>query len=703
MTAFLDAKQWLRGLIRAILKPRPRVSLVEWVNANVRVPEESGGPFPGPLRTGRFPLLEGIFDLAQRRGVHYLTLCASARVGKTLISICFALYWIAEKFGHVVWLEPSGVSAKKFVRTELEAFLRQCPPVWALAIVTRTAWTTLWKTFRGKILRLIASGAEADLHGFNAELFIGNELDRCRRSIERDAASYDKVEARTILFEDTRLILLNSTPGDGGELSPIWLKFLAGSQHWPYLPCPHCTAARARKRRKGTRKPIPVFTPPAPADCAPGWSRLSYDPDLAGWQRLTFTSQKKLVPFDARLRAFPADTPREKWREETTGRFKFDQFAIMGTRPRIDDPTQTEAVRVGWDLDAVHRGTTYECAHCKQPIEWIDLKWMLPRYRLVAHHPHAPADRISVHLWAALSPFMRWGTIAKEFLEAKGNLGALIKWTNMTCGLPFTRARTAIKEDDLDRVIARTPVRYVRGQIPMEAEELSMTVDCQGEQFWFCIRAWGILWDHPEQPAWSALVDWGEAVSWNQILELCGLLADRTGRLRRFKFGASGGERQYMVTRGLVDSGFEAETNKKVYEFCLANAEVFTPYKGGDQSKTRGNTIRLTPIMDDAIDLCWAWSDYFAADLYYSCVRDGVNGVGDAVQWWLPADLDKDYRTQLCAERQVEENQRLVWKAFGDNHLGDCEKMQRVLSGTIEEMLDEIRAERAAGAAKKEA
>lgn len=684
---FLDARTWLRGLIRATIKPRPRTRIVDWIDANVVIPEESGSTNPGKMRTGRFPVFRGLCDLAQQRGVHYFTFCASARVGKTLFSICLVLYWIAERFGHVVWLDPTRKSAVKFVRSELESFLLQCKPVRAIAVITKKLWTTLEKSFRGKLLRLVASGAEADLHGFQAELAVINEADRCRHAIDRDSASEDKIIARTRQFAATRLILRNSTPGEGGELSPIWQQFLKGSQHYCYVPCPCCTerAAAAGQAREWE------------GDLPTGWSPLTREGTLAGWQRLSFFVDKKLVPFDADLRplvdAAGKLLPREQWREETTGAVSFEKFAIMEERRRLDDPTQTEMVRVGWLLDEVETGATYRCAHCQADLEWVELAWMLPRYRWVAHNPFASRDHISAHLSALYSPFEFWGIIAKEFLEAKGNLGALLKVWNLSFGLPLTRSRTAIKEDDLDRCIARCPVRYVQGQIPLEAEVLTGTVDCQGEQFWFTIRAWGVLWDHPELPTWSALVDWGEAVSWRQILELFGLCEDSNGHVRRFTFTRPDGTvREYCVTRALVDSGFEAETNKKVYEFCLQNSDVFSPYKGGDQSKTRGNTIRPTPIMDDQLDLIWAWSDYFAADLYYTCIRDGVTVAGP-VHWWLPTNIDRHYREQLTNERQVEENGKVIWKAFGPNHLGDDEKMQRVLEGPVEEDLDDARDE----------
>ncbi len=672
-----------------------------WLDLFVRIP--SGGPQPGQMRTARFPIFRGLFDLAQQRGVHFLTVCSSARAGKTLFSICIVLYWISEKFGWVVWLDPTRNSARKFVRDELDEFLLECRPVRALAIITKKTWTTLEKCFRGKRFRIIGSGAEADLHGFNAELAIINEFDACRSSTEGDAASSDKIEARTKLFAPTRLIVRNSTP-QKGEFGPIWTKFLTGTQHHCYVPCPSCSDAHAR-----TIKDV-VFEEPADEDCKPGWSAKSYDPRLAGWQRFTFFTEKKSVPFDENLEPLTDKNgclkPRHEWREEVTGQANFEKFGIHEERPKINDPTQTERVRVGWNLKGVRRGTTYQCAWCKKEIEQIDLGWMLARYRWMAHNPEqsvasddddvredlSPEEHISAHVWSWYSPFENWGVIAAEFLQAKGNLAGLIKFCVYTLGRPFIREGTAVKEDDLDRAVGRCPARYVKGQLPLEPEILALTADRQGAERWFAIRAYGILWDHPEWPTWSALVDWGEIASDEQIAEKAGLAPDAEGHHRRFVFQRDDGTaREYAVTAGLYDCGFEQQP---VWDYCLTQSAWLSPSKGGDESKTGGNPIRITEVMDKALDLIWYWSALFTADLYYNCILHGA-AHGETVHWWLPTNIDADYRRQLTDEYQGEENGKRKWLSrTKTNHLGDCEKLQRVLAPTIEETLDKIREER---------
>lgn len=228
-----------------------------------------------------------------------------------------------------------------------------------------------------------------------------------------------------------------------------------------------------------------------------------------------------------------------------------------------------------------------------------------------------------------------------------------------------------------------------------------MTIDKQGSQLWYLIRARGVLWDHADRPSWSALIDWGEAASWDHALEIAGLKADAQGRLRRFTWQKPDGTvREYHVAIGLVDSGFEPE---QVYDFCLKQTDIFDAYKGGDLSRTGGAKTRITKVLNGALDLWWCWSDFFASRLYYDCIKYGV-AFGETVHWWLPTNIDEDYRKQLCDEYQGEENGKRKWLTRRKwNHLGDDEKMQCVLDDPCEELLDSVRAQRAALEAEAEA
>lgn len=720
---YANAFLFVRTIVRAALRPRPLQRIWQWIDEHVIIPIETGSPNHGPLKTTRFPIMRGLYDLAQNPRVHFFLLCKSARVGGTLFCLTLVMHKIATRAGAILWLDPTRRTALKFSRSELNPFLLACAATRSLAIFSKTTWTSLEKQFRACWLRLVGSGSAAELGGFQAEMVVRNERDKLRVEIARESTAADLAEARTKQFRETRLILDNSTPTI--DSADTWQEFLRGSQHYCYFPCPHCSLDRSRSSQQSDQSSqsesgrelgetagsaAASDLSPATKDCIAGnrelhagdpvlqdgewpvgWSEQSRTRVFAGWQRLTFFPEQREVPFDLDLNPLPPGQTRE----EKTGRVKFEQFAKWEERPIAGEPDKTERVKVGYDLEAVEQGATYQCAHCSRDIEHASLNDMLAGYRWVALNPKAPVDRISAHLSALLSPWETWGQLAKKFLMARGSVKRLHDFYNSDLGLPFVRYATNIKDSDLDLVVKRCPRPYVLRTIPFEPICLTMAVDVQGMCYWWSIRAHGILWDHPEQPSWSALIDYGQCVAWDQIEELAGIKPMPGGKLNQYFFrGADGKLASHTVSAGLVDSGFDAQEGKNVYEFCERNAAIFSPSKGGGGHQLQQSHVRASPVHNGKLELLWYLDDYFKQQLYYHCIKEGKDQF-----WWLPTNLESDYRAQLTAERTVEQHGRLKWIVEGEqgNHLGDTEKMHEVLRTTvIEEILDQHRAARAA-------
>lgn len=625
-----------RRVCASALQVRPVQAMWQWIDDHVIIPQIIGSTNPGPLDSSLLPFWRGVWDLFWRRRVHYVTLCCSARVGKTLFSICCALHKIDVWPGPILWVDPTRKTAVRFSRNEFQPHILECKPVAAKAIMDKVHWTTLEMHFLGCVLGIVGGGSAADLAGRQAELIVINESDKIKHDVKAEAPAQELAIVRSKQFRHTRKILENSTPTT--EWGRIWTRFRQGSQHYIYLPCPHC----------------------------------------GHMQRLTFFSEEKEVPFDDAGKPLP---PGEK-RTEKTGRFKFEHLKGEGG---------------SYDMQRIERETVYECAACQAEIDQNHQAWMLRRYQLRSHNAKAPADDISVHVWAAYSPFEGWGLLAKKFLLSRGSAAKMHDFFNSDLGLPFVRRATDIKLDDIDAVIARSPEYHLR-QLPRAPELLTMTVDVQGDGFWWTIRAWGIAWDMTDWPTWSALIDYGAAVSWAQIEEIAGITADRDGRVNGYTWtDDEGTAHTYHVWAGLVDSGFEAQQNKKVYHFTLRNADVFSPSKGGGWQHLRGMDTRLAPVDNDQQDLVWYYDDGFKQQLYYQCIKE------HRVLWWLPRNTGADYKAQLTAERTEERQQpdgstKLVWIVEGEagNHLGDTEKMHEVLREKIEDLFEGLREKRRA-------
>lgn len=622
-----------RNGLRAAFAPSPKQSMWEWADENVVVPLTVGSTNPGQLDTGLNPVMRGLSDLMNRPKTRFFTLCKSARTGGTLLSILKGLYKMSTKPGPILWMDPSRKTAARFSRSELQPFMKECPPVAKQIRDNKTDWTTLEMRLRTCEVGVVGSGSAADLAGRQAELVVINEKDKIPTDLSAEAGPADLAIVRSKQFWRTRLILQNSTPTL--EYKDTWQDFLKGSQHYCYIPCPHCKVK----------------------------------------QRLTFSPEEKSVPFDMDGNPLPAGETRL----EKTGKFFFEHCRTG------------EGEHAGWDYDKVERDTKYQCAHCHGLIEHTDLMWMLDyksgRQEWRSHNPAAPEDVVSAHIWAAYSPFEQWGFIAKKFLLSKSSASKLHDFYNSDLGLPFRRNASSITESDLDHIIKASP-DYQLGQLPFKPEYLTMKVDVQSDCMWWVIRAFGICRDLPGKPIVTALIDYGQEFSWQDI-------KDRS--LAEYIWPATGDAFEVYV--GLVDSGFEAQKGKAVYEFCLHNANTFNPSKGSDRSKLRGKSVTqwTQELKTGGKVAVVAYDDeHFKQNLYYDCIKTRRS------LWWLPRDIGLDYRAQLTAERTEEVKllngtMGLKWIVVGPqgNHLADCEKGIEVLREIGENDLDLLREEAA--------
>lgn len=626
-----------------IFQPRPVQRVWQWLDEHVSIPEIVGSPNPGPLKTSRFHFWRLVWDLYWRKRTRFLTIQASARIGKTFFCLCCVLHKIATWPGPIGWLDPTRFTARRFSRTELQPHIMECPPVISLAIIDRTHWTLNEMFFQGSKLNLLGSGSAADTTGFQAELVVINESNKCKHDIHAEAGIHDIMIGRSKTFRRSRKVLEVSTPTD--NRGRITLRHAEGSQHHGYFPCPHC------------RRP----------------------------QRITFWPEEKEVPWPEKNPRFDADGfPIPKTPASHTASAVYETsiektMAITFAHCRREDGS--------FDLEKVDRETGYQCGYCQKFIPATKMNWMMRHCTLRAHNTKAFDDHISVHAWAGFSPFEHPGAIARKFLDARGSIARMHSLFNDDLGLPFVRHATEIKDGDLDIVIKASP-DYALRTLPRRPVLLTMTVDVQGECFWWSVRGWGLIEEIPDIPIWSALVDYGSAVSWDQIEELAGIKADPDGRWNEYRFA----DEAFRVTAGLIDSGFEAQRNKKVYEFCVRNSHVFSPSKGGGWQQLRGMTIRTSAVFDDQLELLWYEDAALKQQLYYHCIKERKEN------WWLPRDICRVYRAQLIAEHTEERKQpdgstKLEWVVSGPdgNHLADTEKMHEVLRPVIEPKLQEIR------------
>lgn len=225
----------------AVLDPPPPVDYLGWAVDNV-VFSERETSFPGPYNARMFPLATEILRaLGADDPCRIVTLSCSAQVGKTVIATIFTLGSMAMDPGDLLYVHPTEDNARRWSKTKLAPLLR--------------ATTCLASMFPQRsrdaldsvLYKERADGAGAILiSGANSPASLS--MVSMRRQVQDDLAKWTTNEAgdpeaqadsRSLSYEFAK-VLKASTP----LVMPgcrITKSFLAGSQEYPHVPCPHCS------------------------------------------------------------------------------------------------------------------------------------------------------------------------------------------------------------------------------------------------------------------------------------------------------------------------------------------------------------------------------------------------------------------------------------------------------------------------------
>lgn len=138
------------------------------------------------------------------------------------------------------------------------------------------------------------------------------------------------------------------------------------------------------------------------------------------------------------------------------------------------------------DPDDAH----FTCVSCGATIEHKHKAAIMDRGRWVAENPTARAREPSFHIWRAYSPFRDWASIAREWLDAKGDPHAEQTFFNDVLGLEYEQAAEAPPWEDI-RNRANADEGYDRGRIPPGALLIIAGADCQADRTEVHLKGYG--------------------------------------------------------------------------------------------------------------------------------------------------------------------------------------------------------------------
>lgn len=327
--------------------------------------------------------------------------------------------------------------------------------------------------------------------------------------------------------------------------------------------------------------------------------------------------------------------PQVKWPEELGAQYK----SVAGNR------SLEEQV-----IGKIRRETWLECPACGKRITDEHKPYMLAGGKWTGCMDGHRS--VGFHLNSLYSPTLTFGDVAGKFLQSKSYPEKLRTFINGWLAEPW---KDKVDSPDDDR-IRRIEEPYERGRVPHPHDVLALTagVDCQEDEFYWVVRAWGY-----DLKSW--LVDYGVAGDLQQIESRFtkGVWEDRLGQKHR-------------VRLCLIDAGYKPE---RVYPFCARHPELFCPSKGSSHPMN-GRTYQMSKIdrrdvanMNLVIVDTDYWKDFIASQM-----------ANDSYHTF--EHLPNDYVVHMTSEQKVEQvdrrtgQVRRTWvpkESHPANHYFDCE------------------------------
>jgi phage terminase large subunit GpA-like protein len=222
------------------LKPEKKISVAEWAEQNIILPEMSAEP--GPYRVGRTPYARKIMEaLSPSSKYRKIIFMKSSQVGGTQIGLNWIGSIIANAPGGILLVSPTDSNAKRNSKIRIEPMIKGTPELRKRiqsSKIRDSGNTVLQKDFTGGFLVMVGSNSTADVKSLPCRYIDFDEIDEYAENLEGQGSVLELGEVRTQTFRNSK-IYMNSTPTMEGR-SNIEREFLETDQCYYFVPCPCC-------------------------------------------------------------------------------------------------------------------------------------------------------------------------------------------------------------------------------------------------------------------------------------------------------------------------------------------------------------------------------------------------------------------------------------------------------------------------------
>jgi len=224
--------------VAAALEPPPALDLLVWAERNIVFDD---GPFRGPYSRVLFPFFDEVLRaLGPDDPCRFVTMTASAQVGKTALATVFALGSMAAGRGSFMVVHPTEDNAIRWARMKLAPMMKSTAIVRDLFPQRANGQlaSILYKERKDGLSRLLVTGANspASLSQVTIDAQVQDDVSKYEVNSMGDPELM--ADSRSRAIADAKIFKISTplvVPG-----CRITRNFLDGSQEHPYVPCQHC-------------------------------------------------------------------------------------------------------------------------------------------------------------------------------------------------------------------------------------------------------------------------------------------------------------------------------------------------------------------------------------------------------------------------------------------------------------------------------
>ena len=410
LLSLCGSKMWptICGL-SVLLAPPPLRHAAQWADDNRILPP--GSAEPGPFRSARTPYMIPVATAFSDPHYRRVVMVCASQMGKTDLALNVIGHRLDDAPTPIMYVGPSMSFVETKFDPRLMEMLRSTPTLWDRLLKGKACRKTL-KHVGGADLNLAWAGSATEMASFPAALALIDELDRMELDVEGEGSPVGLVEARGNTYPDFKLGVF-STPLVGNVEAVV--HETTGLVHWMVGEASDLESPTWRLWQEGTRQE---------------WA----------------------------------------WPCVDCGDYFIPRFALLKW-PEKSTPIQAL------------RGARLMCPHCGSLISDARKTEMNGRGRMVAPGQSVDHDGVvsgglpdadSASFWISglCSPWVTWGRLAKNFVEAThaGDPGRIQTVVNTGFGELFKIGAGQARSPELLGDRLRRPYRF--DQVPAGATSL---------------------------------------------------------------------------------------------------------------------------------------------------------------------------------------------------------------------------------------